>query len=503
MSGDGPAHECFYRGCKELVAGRYHCPRHEAILERRRAIQSARNSERAAQRRAQPKPPKPLGGLADFWSIPAPEGGSLARVYLDDFREEEPGPAQPPPEQLEAEMEPDPGTFADLDLGSSNGRWAAELDLDGPPETTSPDLAPTSPSAPLHTTSPPPPFPKGGEVGGRARPTSPSEPDRWHPLDLTELAAAAPEPPAIIGLLYLGRRHLIAGETEAAKTWLLGAAAAEELRAGRAVVWVDGDLVGAGDLLERLRALGLSDTAISSGFLYYLPEGPLKDSAELVEPLQAGGGRLAVLDGFNPLLWLHGCDPDKGAGIDAFMRRVANPLRDAGAAVVLSDNVTKAREGRGAWAIGSERKKSAVEVQIGMAAVEPLGRGRTGKYKLTVHKDRPGYLQRPSPGLFVLASDPDTGRCAWRLEPDASRGEEGEFRPTHLMERVSRYLEVQGEPCARGQVEDDVKGNRDALRTAIDRLVYEEYAVEQPGARGARLVRSLHAYREADEWQDE
>jgi hypothetical protein len=41
-------HTCFYRGCREIVIGRYHCPRHEAILEARRASQSRRNAARAA-----------------------------------------------------------------------------------------------------------------------------------------------------------------------------------------------------------------------------------------------------------------------------------------------------------------------------------------------------------------------------------------------------------------------------------------------------------------------
>lgn len=44
-------HECFARGCHEIVVGRYHCDRHEAINERRRAAQGRCNSESAAARR--------------------------------------------------------------------------------------------------------------------------------------------------------------------------------------------------------------------------------------------------------------------------------------------------------------------------------------------------------------------------------------------------------------------------------------------------------------------
>ena len=337
---------------------------------------------------------------------------------------------------------------------------------------------------------------------GRGETTSSPLVPSWRPRDLIALGAAAPEPPAIVDLFYLRKRHLLAGESEAAKTWLLLVAAAAELREERGVVWVDGDLVGGGDLLERLRSLGVEDEAISELFLYFEAEEPLRDSADLVTPLLERDGRLAVLDGFNPLLFLHDCDPDKGIGIESFMRRVANPLRDAGAAVVLSDNVAKAREARGSWAIGSERKKSAVEVQLGMTAVDPFGRGRTGKFKLTVQKDRPGYLERPSPGLLVLVSDPDDGRCSWRVEPDHSVSDEGAFRPTNLMEKISRYIELRApQACSRKQIEDDVKGKGTALRTAIERLVVEGYAVEFPGEHGARLVKSEHPFRESDEWE--
>jgi hypothetical protein len=44
-------HTCFFRGCAELVQGRYHCDRHEAILQARRDVQARRNSELARERR--------------------------------------------------------------------------------------------------------------------------------------------------------------------------------------------------------------------------------------------------------------------------------------------------------------------------------------------------------------------------------------------------------------------------------------------------------------------
>ena len=51
------------------------------------------------------------------------------------------------------------------------------------------------------------------------------------------------------------------------------------------------------------------------------------------------------------------------------------------------------------------------------------------------------------------------------------------------MERVSRYLERQAEPVSRTTVEKEVQGNGPALRTAMDRLVSEDYVDSMDGVR--------------------
>ena len=105
---------------------------------------------------------------------------------------------------------------------------------------------------------------------------------------------------------------------------------------------------------------------------------------------------------------------------------------------MLTDNVTKSREGRGGYAIGSERKRSKAEVNLEMRQIHPLVRGGTGKAKIAVRKDRPGFLERPSPGIFVVEAG---SVCSWRIEPDDSHDEQGEFRPTAIMAKVSQFLE--------------------------------------------------------------
>jgi hypothetical protein len=322
----------------------------------------------------------------------------------------------------------------------------------------------------------------------------------WREQDVVVLGTAKPAPPEISGVFYPGRRHDVSGEAEAGKSWLTLAVGADEMRQRRGVVWIDADDMGPSAVLERLRGLGLDDETISAYFAYLRPAEPVSEGAighvqRLIVELSC---RLVVFHAFNPSLALHGYDPNSSRDVEDFFRTVVDPFCRMGAAVVLPDHVVKNRELRGKYAYGSERKQTGVDVHIGLSAIEPFGRGKTGKAKLTVHKDRPGFLERPSPGLFVLESDAE-GRCSWRIEADRSISEEGAFRPTGYMEKVSRYLELHDEPPSRNQIESDVIGKAEYVRLAIDTLVSEGHAVEFAGANRARLVKLERAFREGDE----
>jgi hypothetical protein len=154
----------------------------------------------------------------------------------------------------------------------------------------------------------------------------------------------------------------------------------------------------------------------------------------------------------------------------------------------------KSVEARGAWAIGSERKKSKAEVHLGLKPIDRLVRGGTGRARIEVFKDRPGHLERPSPGNLEIVHEGE--RCAWQIVADASKGAEGEFRPTNLMEKVSRFVERQDAPPSHNQIDKAVPGKAEYKRQAIAILVREGYAEEFEGKNRARLVRSLRPYHE-------
>ncbi len=128
-----------------------------------------------------------------------------------------------------------------------------------------------------------------------------------------------------------------------------------------------------------------------------------------------------------------------------------------------------------------------------MRQLEPLVRGGTGRAKIDVHKDRPGHLARPICGIFVVESGADG--FSWRIDPDDSHDEKGDFRATMLMAKVSRYLELHGEePLSRNQIVQNVSGKDEYVRTAIDCLIGEGYATEFAGSNRAKLVRLERAF---------
>src|SRR5262249_30359214 len=162
------------------------------------------------------------------------------------------------------------------------------------------------------------------------------------------------------------KRTLLSGETEALKTWTALILAKAEMDIGLPVAWADLDAMGAGELLARLRALGVADETIARLFLYYEPtealkEGRLEDVCAL---LRERGVRFFAIDAFNTMLALHGLDPMQTPDVEAFWREVADPLTEAGAAPALLDHVTKNANSRGKYAYGSERKASGAIVHL-------------------------------------------------------------------------------------------------------------------------------------------
>jgi hypothetical protein len=318
----------------------------------------------------------------------------------------------------------------------------------------------------------------------------------WASVDIVSAGVDPPAPPCIGGLLYVGKRHVLSGPTESCKTWLALILAKAEMEFGRPVAWIDVDGMGPGDLLERLRALGVPDELTSRAFLYKEPDERVDHALpDLTAEMRERGVRLCVVDAFNSFLRMHGLDPNKTPDVDACYAEVVDPIRRTGAGVALIDHVVKNDESRGVYAYGSERKVSAAHVHIGFRqAGAALTRGGTGRARLTTHKDRPAYLPR-SLGTLELESDGDA--IAYSFRPGVSHAD-GKFRPTGLMQKVSDHLEVNPQ-ATKTEVEQADLGQQKHVRTAMVRLVEEGYVIETDGPRGAKNLAVAQPYTEADD----
>jgi hypothetical protein len=326
-------------------------------------------------------------------------------------------------------------------------------------------------------------------------------PSSWDLVDLVALGDSVPDAPTIAGFLYPRMRHLVIGETESCKTWGLLCACVSEIQLGHNVLWIDFEM-DSRQVLNRLRALELDDRQIRDHFIYLHPVDPIgaAGAAAALDALVAERRpTIAVLDAMTGALQLHGLDPNKGIDIETIYRAVVDRCRAHGAATAVIDHLTKDRENRGKYAIGSERKVSAVDVVLAFEVVRTFGRGRSGLAHIKVNKDRPGGLRRPRVADLELVSDAATGSVKWKLHTPKtadSTTEQQAFRPTALMEKVSRYLETQAHPVPRREIEKAITGKAQFVRIAIDALVAEGYAGETSGPNNSRIVAPKKAFRD-------
>ena len=236
---------------------------------------------------------------------------------------------------------------------------------------------------------------------------APGPPHSWEPQSLVIRDANPPEPPTIGGVLYPCTRVLLSGETECLKTWFAAILAKAEMDIGLPVAWVDLDAMGPGEILSRLRALGVSDDITHELFLYYEPEQRLAgDVLEEVCGDDRGAWDPAPRD---RRVQLHAAPPrsrsERDRGHRNVLAEVADAITRAGAAPPLLDHVVKSADNRGKYAIGSERKASGAIVHLGLRLIETFARGGTGRALISTHKDRPGFHRRPTLGKLVLVSD--------------------------------------------------------------------------------------------------
>ncbi len=200
-----------------------------------------------------------------------------------------------------------------------------------------------------HGAPPPPPSPQlwTPEVGASS----------WAPVALESIVAGVLKG-EIIGpvpkllrrtdgkcLLYPGQIHSIAGEPETGKGWISLSAAVSVIEQGGNVLYVDLEDT-AESIITRLFSLGLNAEAIVEHFTYVRPDDQFSDAA-LRLLLDARSYDLAVIDGLTEAYSLLGLG-DKQDDVAQFLKTLARPMADRGAAVLLIDHVARTAINRAA-----------------------------------------------------------------------------------------------------------------------------------------------------------
>jgi hypothetical protein len=333
----------------------------------------------------------------------------------------------------------------------------------------------------------------------------------WKAVDLAQVIDGennlSPSP-AMLGrsdgehLLYAGKIHSLAGEPESGKGWLILHAAQERLTADEHVLYIDFE-DEARTVVGRLRNLGVDKGAITGRFHYLRPDEPLTEPGrvEVERLLDTYRPTLAVIDGMTDALALHGIDLRDNTEIAEWMRDLPTTLRNRGLAVVITDHVTKDTESRGRYAIGAQHKLAKVDVAYRLHVDVPLGRGLTGRVLIRVEKDRPGHVRPLANGKAVgtmVAVGSEGGAVAISIEPLAE-GEAGAagFRPTVLMEKISRVLEVE-EGLSLRAVRTAVSGTAEYKDRALEVLIREDYVEMRRDGQAQRHF-SIRPYREDED----
>lgn len=289
------------------------------------------------------------------------------------------------------------------------------------------------------------------------------------------------------GLVYRGKSHLFAGEGGSGKSFIAQAECAAAILRGENVVYLDFEDQASGVVGRLVNAFGVPPELVIKHLSYISPHASLRLGAGLdgfrTNVLHSGAS-VVVLDGVNASLGLEGLDYKDAASVETWFREIVNPIcNSTGAAVLMIDHVVKNEENRGRFAIGSERKLSALTgAAYRVEIVDGLREGHVGRLKLLLSKDRPGAVAPVcgnawAAGLLeagvVLV---DSTEAVVRLEVTAPDGQGQTPKERQAIERDAR----------RDAEQDSIRG---VLRGVPYRTTAQ--VVEAVGFRRARVVSHL------------
>ena len=332
-------------------------------------------------------------------------------------------------------------------------------------------------------------------------------PHTWTPSDLTEALAGHDDTitPTILtrtdgqSLVYPQAIHTISGEPESGKTWVALIATHQQLTAGHHVTYIDFE-DRATRVIGRLLNIGTHPDSILKHLTYIRPHGPIDEHTKTQLGPTLTQSTLCVIDGVTEAMTTHGLELNDNSDIARFYDLLPRWITRHGPACILIDHVVKDTEKQGRWGIGGQHKLAGIDgAAYTVKVIKPFGRGKYGHARITLAKDREGQvaeyaLGRTAAELHIDARDPAYSTFELRAPEAAPVDDEGHFRPTILMERVSRWLEAHPDSTTRA-IKSSVTGKDGALDIAIQALINEGHIEVSPGIGRARNHRVVETFR--------
>jgi hypothetical protein len=202
--------------------------------------------------------------------------------------------------------------------------------------------------------------------------------------------------------------------------------------------------------------------------------------------------RLVVFDGLAEALASERRDENNVTDVLTFFRQRLRPFAELGAAVLITDHVTKTTEGRGRYARGSGAKLGRYDgVSYSAELVKPYSPDQAGTVRLRIAKDRNGGVGGCRKIVGILSFVPDgTGITRYDLTCDVNA-------------KSNAHAALKAKICSRlaefpSATKNDLRklGNHECVDRAVKDLVAEgQLSVSKQGQRNVFTL--LEPYREA------
>lgn len=355
----------------------------------------------------------------------------------------------------------------------------------------------------------------------------------WRFEDLTQLASGVELPPTPTvfqredgqGLFYRGAVNDLHGEPGCGKSMLAQIATAQELKQGHDVIYIDYE-DSARNVVKRLLLLGVTGEQIVQHLHYVRPSAKPSSPTSLdgwKETLDyADTATLAIIDGVTSCLAYAGLDSNSGDDIAAWYNTMPRPISACGPAVVLIDHVVKSKDNRGRYAGGSMQKLALIDgISYSVDMTKPVGKGVRGTIVIKSGKDRISEIEehcavnwsngshlREAARIEINSTNPKLMHVTIarpNMMPSEDRQtKRDDFRPTGLMERISRMLEDSLEEPNQSELfkalKEDGSGARTAVMSkAVSLLLQEGFVSNRSGRNNRSIFKSVRPYRQIDD----